>query len=643
MFEGKNKKFYDVSDDFFANRNLDIEESVGSSLNISLKRQAIILISVSIFVFLFFAGKILFTQIVKGSEFENVSLQNAFMEKKLKANRGVIYDRNMNQLAFNDIQFNLVLNLENYNLSEIKNEIYNISKVIDLDSDEESLLKVIEDAKNNGKDKFILKENLPYENVLSFYALPYDFKFVSLERDVKRFYENGPYFSHIIGYTSKITLEEWKENKDIYDIYDVVGRAGVEKVYEEYLRSSPGKIVYKRDARNNAIGKVVEQPPSPGSSVVLTIDKNLQEFIFDSLEKQVKDKKADGGVVIVMKPKTGEILSLVSYPSYDNNIFSKGTFQDIESLFNDKSRPMFNRAISGIGFPTGSTIKPFIGVAGLAEGIVNEFTKFDTSSGKIIVRNPYNKDIVYEFHDWQPHGLVDIRKAIAVSSNIYFYIVGGGYKDFKGLGVEKVKSWLEKFGFSKKTQIDLTSEGEGFIPYPEWKKDKLKENWYIGDTYNLSIGQGYFSATPIELITAYSGIANDGYIVKPRVVKEIINSETKEVVRTFEPEILYSNLAEKRIFRIIKEGMRQSVEYGTATFLNDLPVKVGAKTGTAQIGIKTEAGEDIIHSWIVTFYPYDNPEIIIIAMLENVRGKGLGPTVIAKEVLEKIINENLKF
>ena len=344
---------------------------------------------------------------------------------------------------------------------------------------------------------------------------------------------------------------------------------------------------------------------------------------------------------MALDPNTGGVLALVSLPTFDNNLFNKGTDPEIlEKILTDPLKPLFNRVISG-QYPVGSTIKPLIAIAALQEKIISPFKKINCQ-GKIVVPHKYNPEIVYEYRDWTVHGPTDLKKAIAESCNVYFYTIGGGYGDQEGLGPTRIKKYLKLFGWGQKTKIDLVGETQGFLPDPEWKKSYFKNPidkiWRDGDTYNLSIGQGYISISPLQVALAFSAIANGGTLYKPQIVQKIIEGsiDSPKIVKEFKPEILRQNFIDPKNLQIVREGMRWAVTgfnspHASATLLNDLPVKVAAKTGTAEVWKK---GERFYHTWITVFAPYEKPEIVLTIMMEDVKGLSqLTVLPVAKEIL----------
>jgi len=399
-------------------------------------------------------------------------------------------------------------------------------------------------------------------------------------------------------------------------IDDYVGRTGLENYYEETLRKNPGEIRTERDAVGDVISQEITSQPESGDSLVLWLDSALQRKIEEELMKEYQATGAKGGVAIAMDPQTGGILSLVSLPSFDNNLFQKGAdIGELQKLLADKQnlKPLFNRAVAG-KYLTGSIIKPMIASAALEEKIIPADKKINCQ-GKIVIPNPWDPSASTTKLDWTAHGWTDMRKAIAESCNVYFYTIGGGYGNQQGLGPSKMKEYLELFGWNKKTGIDLPGEAAGFIPDKNWKKETWGTNWWDGDTYNMAIGQGFLQITPLEVTNALAAVANGGTLFKPQVVYEIVD-QNKKVVEKMEPQIFKKDFIDAENLQIVREGMRQTVTglnspQASAPDLNYLPVAVAAKTGTAELG------NDRYNNWVTVFAPYENPEIVVTVLVEE--------------------------
>jgi penicillin-binding protein 2 len=491
-----------------------------------------------------------------------------------------------------------------------------------LAKDPEILKKEIEDSEES---MVLVAENISHETLLVLEAKINDFSTCQIEKNTVRDYVFGESFSHLLGFTSRINKEELVNVKD-YAINDYIGKIGLEKSYEEILRGKPGKVEAEKNVFGRKSGGKILSEPEAGKNLVLSVDSDLQNKIYDELKKGVKKIGSQKGAAVAIDPKTGYILALVSYPSFDNNNFSKGISQEeFNKLQNDILKPFFNRPVSG-QYPPGSTIKPLIAAAGLQEKIILP-DKEIYDPGFISIVNKYNPGIVYYFNDLKPHGWVSMRKAIAQSCNVYFYTIGGGYGDQQGLGSSRIKKYLELFGWGNKTGIDIPGEVNGLIPDPAWKKVNKGESWWDGDTYHLSIGQGDLKVTPLQVAVAFAAIANGGTLYQPKIVQKIIDNQTGSI-EEITPTILRKNFIDAANLQVVKEGMREAVTNGIVTSLNTLPVKAAAKTGTAQI-----SKENYYDTWVTVFAPYENPQIVLSIVVEEVPGLSTVVVPIAKEVL----------
>jgi penicillin-binding protein 2 len=562
-------------------------------------------------------------QVIEGKEYLGQSFENRYIFHKIQAQRGVIYDRNLKQLSFNRPGFDLVCQKNNlpqldFERKKVLNEVSQILKI-----NSKELEKIISESEDF---TFPVFRNLDHQTLLILETKIGELPGFEIFENSIREYRDGEDFAHLIGYTGKIKSEEFKEEPEFYSIFDDVGREGIESSYEKVLRKNPGKIRIERDALGNIISKEIISLPESGKSLVLYLDSDLQRKIKETLEKKVKEVGAKGAAAVALDPKTGGVLALVSLPTFDNNIFSKGDQKAIQELLDPKNDRLFNRVIKG-KYLTGSTLKPLIASAALEEKIISPDKKINDSEGKIVVRDFWNPEKVWEYKDWKIHGWTDMRKAIAESCNVYFYTIGGGYGDQKGLGPTKIKEYLEKFGWNQKTGIDLPGEVEGFIPDKDWKKRTLGQGWWDGDTYNLSIGQGYLKITPLEVATAFLSIANGGKLLKPQIVQKIVDKE-KNLVEEIQPQILNANFIDSKNLRVVREGMRQTVTAGSATgFLDTLSVSAAAKTGTAELG------GDYYHNWITVFAPYDDPKIVLTIVIEKVKDVRVAALPVAQEIL----------
>ena len=597
------------------------EENLGFSekkLEVLLKERVIYALFIIFLLFsLIFFVKIFYWQIIDGKKLYNSAQNNKGKFSLIRSERGIIYDRNLKKLVLNSPIFDLLCDRRNFN-SFVTGAVEKIEDIaIIVGKNPEILKKEIEESTES---QILISQNISHENLLILETRINEFPGCRIERNTARDYTFSESFSHILGYTGRINQTEL-DNVSNYAVNDYIGKQGVEKSYEEFLRGMPGKLKEEKNAVGIKFGEKILSEPESGKNLVLSIDSELQNRIYDELKKGIEKIGSKKGAAVAIDPNNGQVLALVSYPSYDNNLFSKGISQEeFAQIQNNSANPLFNRAIAG-QYPTGSTIKPFIASGVLQEKIISPDKQIN-DKGYIEVRSQYDPNIVWRYGGIEPHGWVDMKEAIAVSSNIYFYTVGGGYADQQGLGPTRIKKYLELFGWGQKTNIDIPGEFQGFIPYPEWKKQTKNESWWDGDTYNLSIGQSDLKVTPLQVAMAYGSIANGGTLYKPQIVQKIIDG------LEFKPEIIRYNFIGAQNLQIIKEGMRDGVLYGSSVSLNNLPVHVASKTGTAETSRK-----GYYNAWVSAFAPYENPEIVLVITIEDVDSLRAATLPVAKEIL----------
>lgn len=482
-------------------------------------------------------------QVAKGDTYREISEKNHLKTTPIFADRGVIYDRNNVELAWNE-----------------KNE-----------SGSFSLRKYID--------------------------------------------KNG--FSHVLGYVSQPKMDSsgnyWQE--------DVFGKDGIEKMYNERLNGENGLKIIETDVSKKIKSESNIQPAKDGENVTLSIDAGVQAKLFDEIKALAEKSGFVGGAGIIMDVNNGEVIALTSYPEYSSNVMSARKDHDTINYYLTSDRKLFlNRIVTGVYTP-GSTVKPFMSIAALNEKIISP-NKQILSTGSISIPNPYFPDKPTVFKDWKAHGWVDMKRAIAVSSDVYFYAIGGGYQDQKGMGISNIEKYARVFGFGKKTGIDLFGESIGNIPNPEWKAKNFNgEEWRIGNTYHTSIGQYGFQVTPAQM-TRYAGaLANGGKLMTPHMIKGDEKFENKYDQIDINPEY----------FNIVKEGMRGSVTEGTAKGLDVSYVKVGGKTGTAELGVHKE----YVNSWTIGFFPYDKPKYAYVVVMEKgPRANTVGATFVMRQLFD---------
>jgi penicillin-binding protein 2 len=578
-----------------------------------------------IFALLMFSllAKVFYLQVIQGKSFVQASEDNRMRIQYVRAERGVVYDSDLKQMVFNSPASDLICDKRDLLTlsSDYTKEIDEIAGIVA--KNPQDLRKQIEESKNS---QVLISENLPQQTLVLLAAKIKDFPGFEIVDNTVRDYVSGSLISHLMGYTGKINSNELQSYKD-YSISDYIGKTGVEKYYEQILRGEPGRIEIERDALGRIKSEKTESLPEAGKSLVLYLDSGLQQKLTEVLEDRLKTMGLKKAAAVALDPRTGGVLALVSLPSFDNNIFSAGiSFNEFQKIQNDPSEPFFNRVISG-QYPIGSTIKPLIASGVLQEKIISP-NKQIYDPGYIEVTNQYDPSIVYHYAGLETPGYYDMRKAISESSNIYFYTVGGGYKDQQGLGPSRIKKYLELFGFGNDTQVDLANEASGFVPSPEWKKEAKGENWWDGDTYHLSIGQGDLTVTPLQVAAAYAAIANGGTLYQPEIVKEISSGSSK-VIQKIEPKIIREDFIDPKNLEIVREGMRQGVLSGTGQVLQSLPVTAASKTGTAQT-----SKDGFYEIWASVFAPYDNPQIVLVILTEDVEGLHVPSLMVARDVLQ---------
>ncbi|MDP2864576.1 MAG: penicillin-binding protein 2 [bacterium] len=584
-------------------------------------------------------------QLLNGEKLSALAEENKFIIYSIQATRGVIYDKDGNQLVFNKPSFDLAC-IDAEKLRTCLQQDFDSSLCPELKTLEEVSLiikrdigELKEEIEKSELPTVIFSKNLDHQTLILLEAkiASNELPGFQIERNFVRDYKEGPSFAHLIGYIGEINAEELKADPENYSIFDYVGKTGLEKFYEEILRKNSGKLRLEKDALGNIISKEIIQLPGPGKSLALWLDSDLQKKIEEELGKVLKNVGAQKAAAVALDPKTGGVLSLVSLPSFDNNLFQKGADpQVLQDLLEDPSelKPFFNRVIAG-RYLIGSTIKPLIASAALEEKIISPDKKINDNQGFITIPNPWDPSSPTIKKDWMIHGWTDMRKAIAESCNVYFYTVGGGYGDQEGLGPTRIKKYLQLFGWGEETGIDLPGEATGFIPDKEWKKETWGQGWWDGDTYNLSIGQGYLEITPLEVATGLASIANGGKLFQPQVVQKIVDTSegSEKIVKEMRPEIIRENFIDPENLQIVREGMREAVTYGSSVILNSLPVKAASKTGTAELGCDSY-GNCYYHNWVTVFAPYDDPQIVLTIVIEDVKGMQAAALPVAKEVLE---------
>ncbi|MGD1994226.1 MAG: penicillin-binding protein 2 [Anaerolineae bacterium] len=456
---------------------------------------------------------------------------------------------------------------------------------------------------------------------------------IQVEVYPRRQYPYGSLVAQLVGYLGAIPeeLEEEYVQADYDPATDQVGYAGVEASMEEWLRGTPGERYQEEDVLGRPVRIIGEEIPAvPGHNIHLTIDLALQQVTQDALAGALEQLGLRHGVAIAMDPQTGAILSMVSLPTYDNNLFAQGiSMADLERLYEDPHRPLLNHAISD-NLPPGSIFKIVPAAGALEEGVLTAGTRINCP-GEIEVPNRYAPNdpaLAQPFYCWNRsgHGNLDVVGGLAQSCDIFFYNVGGGYEEteFEGLGPEKLADYARIFGLGGLTGIELPGESAGLVPDPTWKRRTLGENWSTGDTYNYSIGQGFLQVTPLQMLNIMATTANGGTLYQPQIVHHITDAEG-EVVQPFRPVVNRTLPVSDESWDLIHEGLIGAVEYGTAPLAQVEGVRVAGKTGTAQFcddiarqtGICRAGFDQPTHAWFMAYAPAEAPEIAVIVFIYN--------------------------
>ena len=492
---------------------------------------------------LVFFYQIFSLQIVRGEEFKTISENNRVDEVLIIAERGVVYDRNGEMVAWNE-------------------------------------------ADETGE---------------------YDFPI--------RAYTNRLGLGQVLGYVSYPK----KDTRGYFFRTDYLGRSGVELAFDSTLKGANGSKVIEVDALAHTVSEYEINMPQNGAPLNLSIDAELSEAMYQIIATSSKSAGFRSGAAAIMDVETGELLALTSFPSYDPEIMADGDdIATIESYNQDDRLPFLNKIVGGAYTP-GSIVKPFVAYKALEEGIISP-NKVIVSNGSLLLPNPYNPGNPTRFNDWRAHGVMTMREAIAFSSNVYFYIIGGGYGDQPGLGITKMAENYRRFGMGSATGINLAQEQVGVVPDPAWKQETFDDDWRLGDTYFTAIGQFGFLTTPIQMLRAYAALANGGTLLTPHVQKD------------FQSEKVDIGLNQEYL-QIIHEGMRKTVTLngGTARSLERKDVAIAAKSGTAEVG----AGNAYVNSWAAGFWPYDEPKYAFILMMDHApRSNALGSTRIMGDVVQ---------
>jgi len=635
------------------------KEMVSRTFNFDKLKYYLVLVLLALSVII---GRSIWLQVIKSDYYRLLAEGNRLRAETIEPKRGIVYAKDLRPLVRNKANFVLYLRPIDLPKNELVRDdlIRKISAVLDGDKTQPNLDKAAPTSKTGALDlvadqpsfykikeslatikmgslesyqPLFIADNIEYDKAMLIAIELPSWPGVFLSSKIRREYmlpsatstatvigENS--LSHVLGYTGKINDSELKELGKDYSMIDYIGKSGLEYSWEKELKGKAGSKNIEVDALGRQKKIINEVAAQDGSNLLLSLDLDLQEKAEEIAQSYIDKAGLHRASVIIINPNNGEIMALVSLPAYDNNLFAKGISQeDYNKFLNDKDQPLFNRSISG-EFPSGSTIKPIFAAGALQEKIITESTSFLSNGGLRIGE--------WFFPDWKAggHGTTNVRKALAESVNTFFYYIGGGYNDFKGLGLSGLVKYSRLFGLGELTGIDLHGERKGFVPTQAWKEETKHEPWYIGDTYHFAIGQGDVIVTPLQVANYTAAIANGGTLYQPHLVSKILDTNN-QVVREVQPQVIRSNFVDADNLRIVREGMRQTVTAGSARSMSIVPVAVAGKTGTAQWSTKKGP-----HAWFIGFAPYEKPQLVITVLVEEgVEGSTMAAPI-ARDILK---------
>lgn len=535
-------------------------------------------------------------QIIRGAQFRKQSQTISQRSERIPAQRGEIFDRNANiPMVLNTNTFAVTVTPGKIPKKSFSTVITRLANILQIPITE------VEKKLPSRHDSFQsveIRSNIPYELITSLAENIDELPGVSWHSKPMRNYVETRSFSHILGYVGDITKEELKTfyNKG-YTANSSIGKAGIEKYYDELLRGEDGSEYRTVDAK----GRLIENstsviPPKMGNNLILTIDRKIQELAEDALGERI-------GAAVVLKPATGEVLALVSYPYFDPNLFLNDNGNELYAkLLHDTRNPLLNRAVNA-SYPPGSTFKIVMSTAILAE-------KAFPPDKKVLCAGEVDYgERIFRCHIRRPgHGYLDLKNALAQSCDIYYWTV---CRD--NLGIDKMVEYIRSFGYGKSVEIDLPSQADGLVPNPVWKERRFHEKWLGGDTMNMAIGQGFMLASPMQVANMVAMVVNGGVIYKPHLLKEVRAPGTNELVYEKKPEILQQSDISPEVFAQVRADMRYMITNGTAQVpLHNTVVQIAGKTGTAEVGRK-----DHWHSWMAAYGPYNAPpeEAVVVVVL----------------------------
>lgn len=564
-------------------------------------------------IFLVIFGRLWDLQVVHGQDSLVASQENRIRIRDIPAPRGIIYDRNGNILATSTPGFRLVaetVGLTSARMQQISDELSSDLAV--------PAAEIKTKLADQTKSEVVLQTSLTRDRALSLELRLANFPEVRVMEEPVRSYPNGKTMAHLLGYVGQINEDELK-NPEYAGLSpgSKIGRSGIEGAYDYLLRGQDGKELVEVDAVGRTERVIARQDPVAGRNITLTVDLALTKQVEDSLDRELAITHSQKAAEVALDPRNGAVLVYISRPEFDPNLFSQGiSVKDYQDLINDPAEPLFDRVLSG-SYPPGSTFKPFIATAALSEGVTTKNRLVD-SPGVIYLGTQ-------AFHNWDDHplGQQNIVDALAWSNDIYFYTMGGE------LGVDRIDKWGNLFGFGQPTGINLPGETKGNLPSATWKKQNYGQSWYPGDNYNLGIGQGFMLVSPLQMATALSAIANGGTLYQPILIKEV-RDQHNFVVSRDNPVVKRTNIATVDVIQTVKDGLHQA-----CTIFVKFPGDLACKTGTAEQG---GSGSNP-HGWFEIFAPTEQPEVVMLSLLEGVGNGSTYASPVTRPVFDKYIQK----
>lgn len=561
-------------------------------------------------------------QVVEGAKFRQMAETNALRKEVISPARGLIYDRYGQPLALNQPYYQVAIVPGDLPPGREQEVVSTVSRLAGIPQ-EVILARLREvEGRQNPFVPVVVAEGLAREAALALRELQHDLPGVQVTVSSLRYYPLGEVMAHILGHVAPIYPEELAQLEGQgYHLHDLLGKAGVELVYENVLRGQAGQRLIQVDAFGHFKDLVAAVDPVPGSSIVLTIDATLQVQVARALKSSSKGVAA----AAVMDVERGELLALVSLPSFDpNSLVLPAGAQEADRLLRDPHKPLLNHLLGEV-FAPGSIFKPLVAAAALQEGIIRPATTY-VSHGYIAISHPYDPRVVQVLRDWGHLGRLDLPRALAMASHVYFYYVAGGDSEdgLGGLGAERLARYAKAFGLGSLTGIDLPGEATGLVPDPTWKEKALKDTWKAIDTYSLGAGNGYLRITPLQMLVATAAIANGGTILKPHVLLRVIDMQG-EIVRQEGREVLGKVPISPENLRIVREAMALAVKEGVA--------KEAQVPGLEVAGLATVDGPgEVGHGWFVGFAPAHDPKVAVVVFLQE--GTGRQAAQVASQILE---------